>query len=308
MKIRLSKKDVELLIFLARYKIMYAASAEKVYQSKWYYLKRLKVLENAGYIKRYKRFYIKLDKNGAKLIKELGYENNKICRKKEYQLRVKDIAQIAIISINSNIRFMPSWQIKDNKIFTETARKFVGELEGKEGRYIVYYISRNKEYVYIKQVVNDIQKAIEYKKVMVFVEDYEKVVKKKYQYFITGKESTKIIKFSKENLDKIVLLETIDLYDVLLKIYRNRGIMLSDWKNADYVTNMEEYIVLMPFIDVERLHRLNVFFKSCRENEKIVNIITLKENISKINEILIKQTTIIEIDKELLGGKNENIT
>lgn len=52
MKIRLSSRDIELICFLGRYKQIKAVDCKKIYQSKDYHRKRLKVLEKEGYIKR----------------------------------------------------------------------------------------------------------------------------------------------------------------------------------------------------------------------------------------------------------------
>ncbi len=51
MKIRLSLRDIELICFLGRYKQIEAVDYKKVYKSKDYYRKRLKVLEKERYIK-----------------------------------------------------------------------------------------------------------------------------------------------------------------------------------------------------------------------------------------------------------------
>ena len=81
--------------------------------------------------------------------------------------------------------------------------------------------------------------------------------------------------------------------------------LLSNWKNADYMTEGEEYIILMPFIDTEKLHRINIFFNNNKGTNRKISIMTLKENKEKIEEILTKKTNIIEIDESLMGGTNE---
>ena len=52
MSVRLNVKDLELIKFLGNYKQMKAVDCKKIYRSKDYYLKRLKVLEKERYIKR----------------------------------------------------------------------------------------------------------------------------------------------------------------------------------------------------------------------------------------------------------------
>lgn len=301
MNLRLSKNDIELLSFLKKYKIMLASESKKIYKSKDYHFKRLKVLEKERYIKRVDRYYIRLDIKGTKLMKEMGYEYYRICRRKDYQDRVKEIVKIATLTLDSSIDFIPSWELKNNNIFTDTARKFVGELIYQQKRYIAYYISKGKENIYIRQVINDIQKTVGYNNIIVFMEDI-KVLNKSNQYFIFGKDSTLIIKSNKSNLDKMRYFQKIDLYEVIKQLYK-KELLLSNWKKADYMTEDRQYILLMPFIDTEKLHKLNIFYNNNKMSNRKIDIITLKENKGKIEEILTNNANIIELDN-LLGGIN----
>ena len=298
-KLRLSKNDIELLEFLKKYKIMLASESKRIYKSKGYHYKRLKVLEKERYIKRIDRYYIGLDIEGTKLLKNMGYDYNRICRRKDYQNRVKEIVKIATLTLDSNIEFIPSWELKDNDIFTETARKFIGELIYQQKKYVAYYISKDKENVYIKQVINDIQKTVEYNNVIAFIENIN-ILNKSNRYFIFGKASTLIINVNKTNLERMRYIQKADLYEVLKQIYENKELLLSNWKKADYMTEDKQYIFLMPFIDTEKLHKLNIFYNNKISNRKI-DILTLKENKRKIEEILSNNTNIIELDN-WLGG------
>ena len=299
-KLRLSKNDIELLEFLKKYKIMLASESKRIYKSKGYHYKRLKVLEKERYIKRIDRYYIGLDIEGTKLLKNMGYDYNRICRRKDYQNRVKEIVKIATLTLDSNIKFIPSWELKDNTIFTETARKFIGELIYQQKKYVAYYISKDKENVYIKQVINDIQKTIEYNNVIVFIENIN-TLNKSNRYFIFGKASTLIINVNKINLERMRYIQKADLYEVLKQIYENKEILLSNWKKADYMTEDKQYIFLMPFIDTEKLHKLNIFYNNNKISNRKIDILTLKENKRKIEEILSNNTSIIELDN-WLGG------
>ena len=299
-KLRLSKNDVELLEFLKKYKFMLASESKRIYKSKGYHYKRLKVLEKERYIKRIDRYYIGLDIEGTKLLKNMGYDYNRICRRKDYQNRVKEIVKIATLTLDSNIEFIPSWELKNNAIFTETARKYIGELIYQQKKYVSYYISKDKENVYIKQVINDIQKTIEYNNVIVFIENIN-TLNKSNRYFIFGKASTLIINVNKINLERMRYIQKADLYEVLKQIYENKEILLSNWKKADYMTEDKQYIFLMPFIDTEKLHKLNIFYNNNKISNRKIDILTLKENKRKIEEILSNNTSIIELDN-WLGG------
>ena len=282
---------------------MIAVEAKKIYGRKNYYLKRLKALETAGYIQRMNYYYIKLDTNGTKLIKKLGYNYNGLCRKKKYQDRIKDISKIAALTLDSSIELLTSSEVKDSQIYTEVSRKFIGELFYQNKRFISYYISKEKDNSYIKQVINDMRKTINYKYALIFLENF-RLLNKSNQYFILGRENTLIIKPNKVNLDRMKIFQELDFYEVLLQIYKGKEVLLSNWEKADYMTE-DTYIILTPFIDVEKLHRLNIFYNSKENQKKKIDIITLKENITKIKEILTNSTNIIELDG-WLGGISED--
>lgn len=53
----------------------------------------------------------------------------------------------------------------------------------------------------------------------------------------------------------------------------------------------------MPFIDAEKLYRLKIFFNNNERKDRKVDIITLKENKEKINEILEHKVNIVELDE-----------
>jgi len=289
-------------MFLAKYKMMLSSDCRMIYKTKDYHRKRIKVLEKERYIRRVNGLYIKLDDKGTRLVKQFGYDYSFKCRKKEYIERLKEIARIAALTLNSKIEFIASWNLKDNRIFTQTSRKYLGKLsfQGKES--IVYYISKDKQISYISQVVNDIQKIIDYRNVIIFLEDTNKLTDK--QRFIFGKNSTSIINPTSENLSIIRKFEKVDFYKIIKNIYRNKEILLSNWEKADYMTEEKEYILIMPFIDTEKLHRLKVFFRYNQNINIKLDIITLKENEQKIKEILNNKVNTIELDN-WIGGKIE---
>ena len=225
-----------------------------IYGSKDYHRKRLKVLENEKYVKRVDRLYIKLANKGTRIVKEFGYDYSFTCRKKMYIERINEIARIAALSINSIMEFMASWNLKNKNIYTETSRRYIGELKYLGQKRVVYYISKDKERVYISQIINDIQKIVKDKKVIIFMEKLKFLNKN----FVFGNESTMIIDPTQQNLDIMRKLEKMDVYQIIKAIYDSTEILLSNWKKADYMTNDRIYIVVMPFIDTEKIHTLNI--------------------------------------------------
>ena len=296
MKIRLSSRDVELICFLGRYKQIEAVACKKIYKSKDYYRKRLKILEKERYIKRENRYYIKVDIEGRRLLNDFGYDNYNLCRNKNYQDRIKDIAKIAMLSFEDDIKFTPSWELKESKVYTNFGRKYIGELEIERNKYIVYYIANRNNSLYVKQTLTDVDKMLFNDKVIVFLEDFNRI-NKRNMYFMISHKSIQIINPTEENLELIQILKDIDIYDIVKEIYKGKEILLSNWNNADYMIEDEKYIVSMPFINTEKLYRLKIFFNSNERKDRKIDIITLKENKEKINEILEHKVNIVELDE-----------
>ncbi len=296
MKIRLSSRDVELICFLGRYKQIEAVDCKKIYKSKDYYRKRLKVLEKERYIKRENRYYIKVDIEGRRLLNDFGYDNYYLCRNKNYQDRIKDIAKIAMLNFEDDIKFTPSWELKESKVYTNFGRKYIGELETERNKYIVYYIANRNNPLYVKQTLTDIDKMLFNDKVIVFLEDFNRI-NKKNKYFMINDKSVHIINPTEENLELIKLFKDVDIYEIVREIYKGKEILLSNSRNADYMIENERYILSMPFIDTEKLYRLKIFFNSNEKRDRKIDIITLKENKEKINEVLEPRSNIVELDK-----------
>lgn len=63
----------------------------------------------------------------------------------------------------------------------------------------------------------------------------------------------------------------------------------------------------MPFIDTEKLHKLNIAYGDNKESKRNIDILILRGNRSKINEMLVKSNNIIEIDRCLDKVRNESM-
>ena len=282
---------------------MLGVDCKRIYKSKDYHRKRLKVLEKERYIRRINKLYIKLDDKGTKLVRKFGYDYSFQCRSKEYMERMREIAKIAGITIDSDIDFIASWNLKESNELTNRGRKYLGKMIYKEKETYIYYIAKDKQIGYITQVINDIQKMTADKNVIIFMENLELLSKN--QKYVFGKESTVVIKYTNRNLQILKELINLEIYETIKKIYNNREILLSNWGKANYMTEDKDYIILMPFIDTEKLHELNVFFNKKANEDKKINIMTLSENIKKIGEILIKSIECIELDNWLGGIDDE---
>ena len=274
-----------------------------IYKTKRYYRERINKLISKEYVKRNKS-YIILGKEGRKI---LGITGSSYIKNKDnisYMERLKYIASVATITIDSNIQFIPSWEIKDKKIFTDTARRYIGKIIMEDREYLVYYISNKKGDVYIKQLLFDINKSINYENIIIFVENLE-VINSKYNNLVFGKENTYIIINSNENKEIIKKYSEINHHEIIENIY-GKEILISNWENAEYLLESNKYIVNMPFINTERIEKINWYYKENENTKKQIDIMTLEENKQKIKEMLIdNKCNIITFDKNLLGGKCE---
>lgn len=300
----LTKEDIDVLKFLERYKILKIEDASLIYKTKRYYRNRVNKLIGREYVKRYKE-YIMLDKKGRKVLGTtgVGYIKN-ICNK-SYMERLKHISSIATITINSSIEFLPSWEMKNKNIYTDTSRRYIGKIIIDEKEYLTYYISNKKEHVYIKQILFDINKAMFSKNIIVFLEGLN-ILNNKYGNLMFDKENTYIIVNNKENKELLKKYVELDIHDIMQGIYK-KELLISDWEYADYLLDNNKYIINMIFINTEVISRLNWFYKENSNTKKEVEIITIKENEEKIKELLRHYCKIIKIDKNLIGGISENI-
>lgn len=300
---KLSYEDEKVINYLARYKIMLVEDTKLIYHSQWYYRKRIKRLIEQKYIKRYKFYYIELDKNGRKFAGITGKDYIKNKNNQSYMERLKQISHLATITIDSNIEFKPSWQIKEKEIYTDTARKYQGEMAINNKKYLVYYISDKKEDKYINQLLYDINKVMEHNEIIIFVDNLEKL-KEKNKQLVFGKNHTYIIVNSKENRELIKKYDNIDFYDLVKKLYgEEKQILISDWNIADYLLDENQYILNMLFIDTEKLNQLRWFFQENSNTTKQINIITLDENVEFIKRLAPDNSKIISLSIEnLLKG------
>ena len=257
-KNNLKKEDLKVLKFLSKYKMLKVEDATLIYHTKRYYRDRVNKLIDKGYVKRYKS-YIILDKNGRKVLGEVGQGYIKNIKNEAYMERLKAIASIATLSIDSNIKFEPSWLIKEKDIFTETARRYIGKIIIENREYLTYYVSRKKEDVYIKQLLFDINKSFNYENIIIFVEDLS-VICPKYSNFSFGKENTIVIVNDDNNKELLKKYPNINWHEVLETMY-NKEILISDWDKADYLLDENKYIIEMLFINTEKIEKLKWYYK-----------------------------------------------
>ena len=297
----LSKKDYEVLNFLLKYKMLKVEDASLIYKTKRYYRERINNLIYKKYVKRYKSFIV-LDKEGRKALGETGNNYIKNIKNEAYMERLKNIASIATLSIDSPSKFIPSWEMKEKDKFTETARRYIGKIMIDNEEFLTYYISAKKEHVYIKQLIFDINKAINYDNIIIFVENFD-AINKRYSNLAFGKYKTLIILNTDENKEIIRKYNSIYPYEILERIFDDE-ILVSDWEKADYLLEDGTYILYMPFIDTEKIERINWYYEENTNIKRNINIVTLRQNEQKLKEIL-KNKCSIKIIDNYIGGESE---
>lgn len=301
-KDKLKNEDIEVLKFLSKFKMLKVEDASLIYKTKRYYRQRINKLIELKYIKKYKS-YIIIDKNGRKLLGKVGSSYIKNMDNEAYMDRLKQISSIATITIDSEIDFIPSWDIKEKNQFTETARRYLGKLILENKEYLIYYISAKKEHVYIRQLLFDVNKSLNYDNIIIFVDDFD-VISKRYSNLVFGKENTYVIKNTRANKELLKNYEKINIHELLESIYK-KELLISDWDKADYLLENNKYVINMPFINTEKIEELNWYYNENSSNYRKIEIVTLEENKKKIEEMLTNKCKVTTFNENLLGGINE---
>lgn len=278
-EIKLNQNDINLLQFLARFKLMCANDAIYFYGSS-YYQKRLQELKNAKFITRYYRIYIKLNPASMRYLEEQGIKCEVPCKNKNYIDRVVMVSRLGLELVKANIPFKLSWEMKGNN-YTDWNRKFIGELKLNNEKYLIYYAKTDGKYV--RQLHFDINKDLEYQNVLVVVDNLN-VIDKQNQFIFPNKASCVLILRSRINT--LGHFNKISIKDEIERIYgkpaENSDINLADYKIKD--TN----IIYMPYIDTHRIAAINNFYSLGMTDSKL-EIISYKENFETIAKLLTKE-------------------
>lgn len=301
-KFNLNKEDIEVLKFISKYKMLKVEDASLIYKTKRYYRQRINRLILKDYIKRYKS-YIIISKNGRKFLNEVGSLYIKNMHNESFMERLKNIASIATISINSNINFIPSWDIKERDKYTETSRRYIGKMNILNNDYLIYYLSSKKEHVYIKQLIFDINKSINHDEIIVFVDNYD-IISKRYSNLSFGKQKTLVIKNTRINKELLKKYEYIDFHEIIEEMY-DREVLISNWDLADFYLEDNIYIINMPFINTEIIEQLNYYYMENGALNKKIEIWTLEENKEKLKELLANKCIVKTFDYNKLMEVND---
>ena len=295
----LNEYDIEILLFVNKYKFVKVSDFKYLYPYKYYYKFKVRTLVENNYLRKIK-WYVVLGFEGKKYLESLGYNCSKISYEKTFVERQKIISSFAARYYkNDNIKFIPSMDLKDKQIFTITSRRFIGILNIDKTDYLTYYITKEHDKRYVQSVVYDIRKEHKYKNVIVFVEDLNKI---DINNFIFGIDKLYIIPNTENNIHLLEKTHRIDYQELFSNVYKD-NVYLSEYEFCDYYTKSGLFIFPLPFIDTEKLSTIKYFLLE-NKNKKVD--ILYSKNISLLATGKLKGANYkpIDFDKYVKGDFN----
>lgn len=284
-KIILQNRDIELLIFLGRYKIISLDNTRYIYNTVTYQEKRIVALVKNNYIRRLKHRYITLGTKGKKYLLENGFDIRNHCRNENNTERLMVISDIASCFIKDDFNFIPSWEMKKEDEPTTHSRRYIGKLEYYNQDYLIYAIYDGKDENYIKSIYYDIRKENEYNKVMIFTNDITKIVLHEKGFYF-GNDNTVLVSY--DEYGKFLIRNNYQIrksmYLRLIELYKTKE---SNLEFVDFELNDNNYVLMMPLINMEKLARLKNYF-DCNENCKYIHIFGIEENENVVRTFLPK--------------------
>lgn len=275
-KLKLNTNDKKLIKFLARFKLMLASDAKNFYGTS-YYQKRLQELKNANYIRRFHKSYIKLSFACLRELEKSGIKYFEQCKKKVAIDRYVFVSKIGIELEKNKIPYMLSWEMKGEE-YTNWSRRFIGEIELKNEKYLMYYAKNDDKYIRALQF--DINKDISYSNIIVFSDNVD-IVKNTSPFIFPNKISVLIV--NKNRIDVLSKYDEINIKEFVEKLYNtnsnNIDISIADCK----IDNKN--IIFMPFLDTHKIVAINNLY-SLGFFEDNIEILTFKENIKVIKKLI----------------------
>ena len=255
-----NNEEIELIKFIAKYQYLNVSDEKYFFSSKRYYKNRINNLISKKFLKKIKLNLV-LDEVGIKYVKSIGFKYNKLNRNVKYLPRLLFISHLAAFYNNChNVNFTPSFLIKDKKVFTITARRFIGILNINNFEYLVYHITKEHDKKYILSIIYDIQKENNYKNIIILVNDINRL---NINDFVFGMNKVLIIKDTQINREKLKYIHNVNWPQIVHKYFRNK-VVISEYNFCDYTDYRNLFISCFDFIDTEKINRIKHFV---RENK-----------------------------------------
>ena len=240
-----------------------------------------------GIIKRNKDVIV-LGLLGYEYLRIMNIEIHKSKYNTNYVERLKNIAHIAAIIQNKvGVEFVSSIELKQGMSYAESSRKYIGKLIINKVEYILYQITEEHSDRYVENLMYDILKGTEFKKVIILTNDKNRIDLNK---FACGLNLIYIL----NDLQELNYIDKIDKTLIIKDLYNDK-VYLSNHSFCDY-SNSNKYVVILDMLDAEKVSKIEIF---CRNNPKeVIEIVTsgeLKEYIKlSVSNVIFK---IISLDK-----------
>lgn len=158
----------------------------------------------------------------------------------------------------SNVKFIPSFSMKNKEEFTITSRKFIGVLEINGMEYLTYHLTEEHNDKYLRLLIYDLQKEKTHKNIIILTNDENRI---KINQFTFGMNQILIVKDTEENREKLKYLHNIDWYSIIKSKYKRNDIYLSEYSFCEYTDYKNRYISTFYFFDTEKINRIKYFLK-----------------------------------------------
>ena len=273
-------EEISLIKFISKYQYLNSKDTKYFFSTQKYYKKRISNLVSKKYLRRIKSNLI-LDELGIEFAELFGFEYNKLNRNKKYLPRLLYISELAAFYNKChNVKFTPSFDMKDKEEYTITSRKYIGVLEINGMEYLTYYFTENHNDKYLRLILYDIQKEKKYKNIIILTNDVNRI---KTSDFTFGMNQVLIINDTEENREKLKYIHSIDWYKIIKELFYKRcNIYLADYNFCEYTDYKNKYINTFYFFDTEKINRIKYFLKENKDkNADIVCNRQLKEMLIK---------------------------
>ena len=252
-------EEISLLEFISKYQYLDVKDSKYFFSTQKYYKKRISNLVAKRYLKRTKSHHLVLDELGIEFAGLFKFEYNKLNRNVKYLPRLLYISKMAAFYYNcANVKFIPSFSMKNKEEFTITSRKFIGVLEINGMEYLTYHLTEEHNDKYLRLLIYDLQKEKTYKNIIILTNDENRI---KINQFTFGMNQLLIVKDTEENREKLKYLHNIDWYNIIKAKYKRNDIYLSEYSFCEYTDYKNRYISTFYFFDTEKINRIKSFLK-----------------------------------------------
>lgn len=252
-------EEISLLEFISKYQYLDVKDSKYFFNTQKYYKKRISNLVAKRYLKRTKSHHLVLDELGIEFAGLFKFEYNKLNRNVKYLPRLLYISKMAAFYYNcANVKFIPSFSMKNKEEFTITSRKFIGVLEINGMEYLTYHLTEEHNDKYLRLLIYDLQKEKTYKNIIILTNDENRI---KINQFTFGMNQLLIVKDTEENREKLKYLHNVDWYNIIKAKYKRNDIYLSEYSFCEYTDYKNRYISTFYFFDTEKINRIKSFLK-----------------------------------------------